>query len=104
MAHNSPVFATLVGDEFVAASSNSHKLYDKRSRMNDFDQSKMEGVAPTPLMAARMFDFRDAVVMTSDHKPDIGRPLHVTRLWIKRDGNWVETLSYQTAIKTGPAQ
>ncbi len=43
MAHNSAVFATLVADEFVAASSNSNKLYDKRGRMDDFDLAKMAG-------------------------------------------------------------
>ena len=99
MAHNSAVFATLVGDEFVAASSNSNKLYDKRGRMEYFDHSKMAGVAPTPLMSARMFDFGDAVLMTSEHKPDRGKPLHVTRVWVKRNGSWVETLSYQTSVK-----
>jgi len=99
MAHNSAVFSTLVGDEFVAASSNSNKLYDKRGRMDDFDHSKMAGVAPTPLMSARMFDFGDAVLMISQHNPDRGRPLHVTRVWVKRNGNWVETLSYQTSVK-----
>jgi hypothetical protein len=99
MAHNSAVFATLVGDEFVAASSNSNKLYDKRGRMEDFDRSRMAGVAPTPLLSARMFDFGDAVLMTSEHQPDRGRPLHVTRIWVKRDGSWMETLSYQTSVK-----
>ena len=99
MAHNSAVFATLVGDEFIAASSNSNKIYDKRGRMEDFDHSKMAGVAPTPLMSARMFDFDGAVLMTSEHTPDRGRPLHVTRVWVKRNGNWMETLSYQTSIK-----
>jgi hypothetical protein len=99
MAHNSAVFATLVADEFVAASSNSNKVSDKRGRMEDFDHSKMSGVAPTPLMSARMFDFGGAVLMTSEHKPDRGKPLRVTRIWVKRDGSWVETLSYQTSIK-----
>ena len=59
MSHNSAVFGTLVADEFVAASSNSNKLYDKRGRMEDFDHAKMAGVAPTPLVSARMFDFGD---------------------------------------------
>lgn len=104
MAHNSAAFAMLVGDEFVAASSNSDKLYDKRGRMQDFDHSKMAGVAPTPLRSARMFDFRDAVLMTSEHKPDRGRPLHVTRVWVKRDGSWVETLSYQTSVKAAASR
>ena len=99
MAHNSAVFATLAGDEFVAASSNSNKLYDKRGRMEDFDHSKMAGVAPTPLLSARLFEFGDAVVMKSEHKPDRGQPLHVTRLWVKKNGSWVETLSYQTSVR-----
>src|SRR5580704_3693494 len=98
MAHNSPVFATLAADEFVAASSNSNKLYDKRGRMDDFDHAKMAGVAPTPLSSARMFDFPDAVLMRSEHKPDRGRPLHVTRVWVKRNGSWMESLSYQTSV------
>jgi hypothetical protein len=98
MAHNSPVFATLVADEFVAASSNSNKLYDKRGRMDDFDHAKMAGVAPTPLVSARMFDFGDAVLMLSEHRPDRGKPLHVTRVWVKRNGSWMETLSYQTSV------
>ncbi len=103
MAHNSAVFATLVADEFVAASSNSNKLYDKRGRMEDFDHAKMAGVAPTPLVSARMFDFGDAVLMTSEHKPDRGKPLHVTRLWVKRNGSWMETLSFQTSVQGASA-
>jgi hypothetical protein len=97
MAHNSAVFATLVADEFVAASSNSNKVYDKRGRMDDFDHAKMAGVAPTPLVSARLADFGDAVLMTSEHRPDRGKPLHVTRVWIRRNGSWMETLSYQTS-------
>jgi hypothetical protein len=98
MARDSAVFATVVADEFVAASSNSNKLYDKRGRMEDFDHSKMGGVVPSPLVSARMFDFSDAVLMTSEHQPERGKPLHITRLWVRREGSWVETLSYQTSV------
>jgi hypothetical protein len=97
-ARNSAAFGPMVGDEFVAASSNSDKLQSKRSRMEDFDRSKDGGVAPTPLLSARMFSFGDAVLMVSEHKPDRGNPLRVTRVWVKRGGSWIETLSYQTAI------
>ena len=97
-ARSSAAFGPMVGDEFVAASSNSDKLQSKRSRMEDFDRSKDGGVAPTPLLSARMFAFGDAVLMVSEHKPDRGNRLHVTRVWVKRGGSWVETLSYQTAV------
>lgn len=104
MAHNSPVFATLAADEFVAASSNSNKLYDKHGRMDDFDHARMAGVAPTPLTSASMFDFGDAVLMKSEHTPDRGKPLHVTRIWVKRNGSWQETLSYQTSVQALPSR
>jgi hypothetical protein len=77
-AHNSTAFGQLVGDEFAAASSNN-KLQTKRSRMEEFDRAKDGGLAPTPLLSARMFVFGDAVLMISEHQPDHGSPLHVTR-------------------------
>ena len=98
-ARNSAAFAPMVADEFVAVSSNSDKISTKRARMDDFDHSKNGGVAPTPLVSVRMFTFGDAVLMVSEHKPDRGSPLHVTRVWVKRDGSWVEALSYQTSVK-----
>jgi putative heme-binding domain-containing protein len=102
-ARNSVAFGLLVGDEFVAVSSNSDKLQTKGSRMEEFDRAKDGGLAPTPLLSARMVVFGDAVLMISEHQPDRGNPLHVTRLWVKRGGNWMETLSYQTAV-TSPGR
>jgi cob(I)alamin adenosyltransferase len=37
--------------------------------------------------------------MISENVPDRGRPLHVTRTWVQRDGRRVVTLSYQTAVR-----
>lgn len=102
VARNSTAFAPMVADEFIAASSNSNKIAGKRERMEDFDHAKNAGVAPTPLLSARMFDFGDTVLMISEHKPDRGKPLHVTRVWVKRDGRWMETLSYQTSVAAAP--
>jgi cytochrome c oxidase cbb3-type subunit III len=102
-ARDSKGFGLMVADEFIAATSNSDKVQTKRSRMEEFDRSKDGGLAPTPLRSARMFVFGDAVLMISDHQPDRGNPLHVTRLWIKRGGNWMEALSFQTAV-TGTSE
>ena len=98
MNHDSAGFSSVVAEEFIAASSNGNKVYDKRGRMEDLDHSKMAGVAPTPLVSARMFDFKQAVVMTSFHRPDRGKPLRVTRIWVNRDGKWQEAASYQTSV------
>jgi hypothetical protein len=62
------------------------------------------GSAPAPLVSAHMFDFGDAVVMTSLHEPYTGKPVHVSRLWIKRDSHWIMSISYQTTIQTAPAK
>jgi hypothetical protein len=92
-------WASRVGDEFVAASSNSDRLFDKATRIVGLRQSTMRGLSPTPLMSGTVYDFPAAAVMISEHVPDRGRPLHVTRVWVQRDGRWVETLSYQTAVR-----
>jgi hypothetical protein len=51
-----------------------------------------------------MFDFGEAVVMTCLHQPYSGKPVHVSRLWIKRDGHWIMSISYQTTIQAAPAK
>jgi Domain of unknown function (DUF4440) len=97
-------WASLIADEFAALSSNSNKLLDKATRKSELARSTLAGLSPTPLSSARMFDFGDAVVMESEHQPDRGKPLHVTRVWVKRGGGWVETLSYQTSIQSATSR
>ena len=103
MARDVARWASLIGDEFVAVSSNSDKLLDKKTRMAEMAESRMAGLVPTPLVSARMTELGDAIVMESQHQPAVGRPLHVTRVWVKRGSGWVETLSYQTTIQAAPA-
>ncbi len=62
------------------------------------------GSAPAPLVSAEMFDFGDAVVMKCLHQPFSGKPIRVTRVWIKRDGKWVMSISYQTTIQAAAAK
>lgn len=59
-------------------------------------------LTPTPLPSARMFDFGDAVLMVSEHQSDRGSPLHVTRVWVRRGPDSMETLSYQTSVAAAP--
>lgn len=88
-----------VADEFVVVSSNSDKVFDKPTRVAAVGRGTYGGVSPTALTSAEMFDFGDVVVMRSTHQPDRGKPLQISRVWIKRDGVWASTLSYQTAIR-----
>jgi len=98
-AHDSAAWAAHIADEFFAVTSNSDRPLDKATRMAGLDNQKVAGIAPFPLVSARMFEFGGAMVMTSRQQPEHGLPLHVTRVWFKRNGTWLEAYSYQTTVQ-----
>jgi hypothetical protein len=105
-AHDAEAWAPHVADEFVQISSNSDHVISKAGRIETLNKQKASGVgsAPAPLVSAKMFDFGDAVIMTCLHQPYSGKPIHVSRLWIKRDGKWIMSISYQTTIQVGTSK
>jgi hypothetical protein len=44
------------------------------------------------------------MVMTCLHQPYHGKPIHVTRVWLNRNGQWVMAISFQTTIQAEPAK
>ncbi|MFI5057906.1 MAG: nuclear transport factor 2 family protein [Candidatus Acidiferrales bacterium] len=104
--HDSAGWAPHVAEEFILVSSNNDHPVNKEGRMAVLDKQKQAaaGSAPAPLVSALMFDFPDTVVMTGLHQPFHGKPIHVSRVWIKRDGKWVLSISYQTTVQAAPAQ
>ncbi len=100
-AHDSAAWGAHIAEEFFAVTSNSDRPLDKAARMAGLDNQKVAGIAPFPLVSARMFQFGDAMVMISRQRPEHGLPLHVTRVWFKRQGEWLEAYSYQTTIQSG---
>ena len=103
-AHDAKRWGSMIGDEFTALSSNSDKLLDKKTRMAELAQASMAGLVPLPVVWAKMTELGNAIVMESMHQPLTGKPLHATRIWVKRGDNWVETVSYQTTILAAPAK
>jgi len=105
-AHDAEAWAPHIADEFVQISSNSDHVISKAGRIETLNKQKVSGVgsAPAPLVSAKMFDFGDAVIMTCLHQPYSGKPIHVSRLWIKRDGKWIMSISYQTTIQSAAAK
>jgi hypothetical protein len=97
-AHNSAEWGAHIADEFFAVTSNSDRPVDKRTRMAGLDSRKVGGIAPFPLVSARMFEFGDVMAMISRQQPVHGLALHVTRIWFKRNATWLEAYSYQTTI------
>ena len=105
-AHDAEAWAPHVAEEFVQISSNSDHVISKAGRIETLNKQKASGAgsAPAPLVSAKMFDFGDAVIMACLHQPYSGKPIHVSRLWIKRDGKWIMSISYQTTIQAGTAK
>jgi len=91
-------WSEVAADEIALVSSNSDRAFDKPTRAVAIGRAQLGSVRPTKMLSARLFEFGDAVVMTSQHQADSGQRLHITRVWVKRDGRWQETLSYQTAV------
>jgi len=104
--HDAAGWSPHIADEFAMLSSaNDHPL-TKADRIATLDLQKQtgRGTAPSPLASAQMFDFGDSVIMTCLHQPYVGKPVHVSRLWIKRDGKWIMSISFQTTIQAAPAK
>lgn len=104
--HDAAAWAPHIAEEFtMLGSTNDHPL-TKADRIATLNLQKQTGraSAPAPLVSAQMFDFGDSIVMTCLHQPYTGKPVHVSRLWIKRDGHWVMSISYQTTIQAAAAK
>jgi hypothetical protein len=104
--HDAAAWSPHIAEEFaMLGSTNDHPL-TKADRIATLNLQKQtgRGTAPAPLVSAQMFDFGDSVVMTCLHQPYTGKPIHVSRLWIKRDGKWVMSISFQTTIQAAPAK
>jgi len=100
-AHDADAWAPHVADEFAMLSSSNDHLMTKADRIATLNLQKQtgRGTAPAPLVSAQMFDLGDSIVMSCLHQPYVGKPVHVTRLWIKRDGKWILSISFQTTIQ-----
>lgn len=94
-AHDSANWVKYVADEFESANSNNDQTITKE----DLERSKMAGHRPMPVLEMRVSDFGAAAILISKDQPENGRPVHITRIWIKRDGRWMEAASYQTRIE-----
>jgi hypothetical protein len=52
----------------------------------------------------RVLDFGSAAILISRHQPPNNNPVHITRIWVKRSGHWMEAASYQTRIEDAAAR
>ncbi len=93
-------------DEFVLISSNGTQVMTKADRLKTLSKPGI-GPAPPGLVHADMFDFPsdkpETIVMIARAQGYSGKPVHISRIWAKRDGMWRMAFSYQTTIQSAPS-
>lgn len=92
-------WAPHAADEFFVV--NNSRIQDKAARIAAVNRGP---ALPAPLTSATMFDFGDAIVMIAEHQPDRGKPYHVSRIWVKRNGTWQMAVSFQNTVQSLPAK
>jgi len=93
-------------DEFEVINSGTTEPVTKAGRMAILDKQKQAGTNGAPAELApghtQMFTFGDTLVMSCQAIPHSGKPSQITRVWIKRNGMWLMTVSFQTTIQAAP--
>ena len=96
MHHEPEVWTQHVADEFmVVGAARGHSKADRKAVIEEQQRSNANS-APAPLVSARLFGFKDAMVMACEHQPFHGKAARVSRIFIKRDGRWLMAVSFQT--------
>lgn len=102
-AGDSKAWAPHFVDEFEVIRSTGTKPDNKAERMAILDEQKQAGTNGAPAELApghtRMFTFGNTIVMSCQSKPHSGKPDQITRVWVKRNGSWLMTVSFQTKIQ-----
>ncbi len=89
-------------DEFVLIGSGGSDPITKAGRLEMLSKPGF-GPAPPQLAAkpeVRFVHFGDTVVMIAQANPYAGKPIHISRIWVNRDGMWRMAFSYQTTIQS----
>ena len=102
-AGDGQAWAPHFADEFVVIGSGATDPVTKEGRIGILNNQKQAGTNGAPAGLApdhtRMFTIGDTVVMNCQTLPHRGKPAHITRVWIKRGGMWLMTVSFQTTIQ-----
>ncbi len=104
MQHEPEIWAQHVADEFmVVGAARRHSKADRKAVLEEQLRSNAN-TAPAPLVWARLFGFKDAMVILCEHQPFHGKAERVSRVFVKRDGQWLMAVSYQTTRQDAPVK
>ena len=96
MKHDAEEWARHIADEFlVVGAARRHCKADRKAVIEEQKRTDAAS-APAPLASARLHAFADAIVMLCEHQPFHGKAARVSRVFVKRDGQWLMAVSFQT--------
>jgi len=103
IAHDAQEWSRHVADEFMLYRS-GYAPIGKAARIAAIERQKQAGSPVTvgEIQAARLSVYGDAAAMiTTQMVPDNSRPPYrAARVWVRRNGQWLMTVSVQTDIET----
>ena len=103
IAHDAQEWSKHVADEFMLYRS-GYAPIDKAARIAAIEQRKRDGSPVTvgEIQAVRLSVYGDAAAMiTTQMVPDNSRPPYrAARVWVRRNGQWLMTISVQTDIQS----
>ena len=103
ITHDAQEWSKHVADEFMLYRS-GYAPIDKAARIAAIEQRKRDGSPVTvgEIQAVRLSVYGDAAAMiTTQTVPDNSRPPYrAARVWVRRNGQWLMTISVQTDIQT----
>ncbi len=87
-------------DDFLFVTPDGGEPLDKADRVAMIRELKRTNTTliPAEVVSMKVWVLGESAVMRSEHKPLHGRVLHVTRVFVKRDGHWQIAFGQQTAI------
>lgn len=104
MAGDAQIWSQHVADEFmVIGPTRRHSKADRKAVLAEQRRNNTNS-APSPLVSARLFGFADAMIMSCEHQPFHGKAARVSRLFVKRDGQWLMAVSFQTTRQDAPVK
>jgi hypothetical protein len=88
-------------EDFVFVTPDGGEPLNKADRVKMITELRRSNTTliPAEVVSMQVWTFGDAAVMRSEHKPLHGRILHVTRLFVKRDGHWQIAFGQQTSVE-----
>ena len=104
MHHDPDEWARHVADEFmVVGAARRHSKADRYAVIAEQKRTNANS-APAPLASARLYGFPDAMVMVCEHQPFHGKAARVSRVFVKRGGQWLMAVSFQTTRQDAPVK